>query len=46
MDDLFFLADRVLSVKVHGVNDGFVWAFGNVYGPNVMSKRSFSGFNI
>ena len=35
----FFQADRVLAVKVRGVNDGFVWVFGNVYGPNVQLER-------
>lgn len=26
---------RVLAIKVKGVNDDFVWAFANVHGPNV-----------
>ena len=33
------LTERELAVKLRGVGDGFVWALGNVYGPNVQSKR-------
>lgn len=31
-------APIVLVVEIHGVNDSFVWAFGNVYGPNVETE--------
>lgn len=30
----------MLAIKVRGVNDGFVWAFANFYGPNVEVERS------
>lgn len=41
VEDVFH-AERVLGVKLRRVDDGFLWALANVYGPNVQSEKDES----